>query len=107
MKLPPFEKITPSLKRRDFLKTSGLAAAAAVAWKNPLSAAERMRAIGANDRIRVAQLGCGSRGVGTHMKEMKKHIKEANFEYVAVCDTWKVHREQAAATAKEISGGSA
>src|SRR5204862_4334895 len=83
MNPPSSEKTTPSLKRRDFIKTSGLAAAAAIAWKNPLTAAERSRSIGANDRIRVAQLGCGSRGVGTHMKEMKKHIKETNFEYVA------------------------
>src|SRR5215212_10966570 len=94
----------PSLPRRDFLKTAGVAAATAAAWKNPLTAAERMRSIGANERIRVAQLGCGSRGVGTHMKEMKKHIKETNFEYVAVCDTWKEHREKAAATVKEMSG---
>ena len=94
----------PPLKRREFLKTSGLAAAATVAWKNPLTAAERARSIGANDRIRVAQLGCGGRGVGAHMKEMKKHIKEMNFQYVAVADTWKQHREQAAATVKEMSG---
>jgi len=93
------------MPRRDFLKTSGVAAAAAaVTWKNPLTAAERARSIGANDRIRVAQLGCGSRGVGTHMKEMKKHLKVANFEYVAVCDTWRMHREQAAATVKAMSG---
>ena len=72
------------LDRRTFLKTSGIAAAAAVAWKNPLTAAERTRSIGANDRIRVAQLGCGSRGVGTHMKELKKHITATNSEYVAV-----------------------
>jgi predicted dehydrogenase len=92
------------MPRRDFLKTSaGLAAATWVA-KNPLTAAERTRSIGANDRIRVAQLGCGSRGVGTHMKEMLKHVKATNFEYVAVCDTWKVHREQAAAKAKEAFG---
>lgn len=96
--------VTPALPRRDFLKTSAAVAAAAAAWKNPLTAAERTRSIGANDRIRVAQLGCGSRGVGTHMKEMKKHIKATNFEYVAVCDTWKEHREKAAATVKEMSG---
>jgi predicted dehydrogenase len=100
----PSNKTTPALKRRDFIKTSGLAAAAAVAWKNPLTAAERTRSIGANDRIRVAQLGCGNRGVGTHMKEMKKHIKETNFEYVAVCDTWKEQREKAAETVKAMSG---
>src|SRR5689334_12048483 len=96
------ENPTSSLNRRTFLKTSGVAAA--VAWKNPLTAAERSRSIGANDRIRVAQLGCGSRGQTAHMKEMRKHVKTQNFDYVAVCDTWKQHREQAAATAKDISG---
>jgi predicted dehydrogenase len=104
MDTSPAPVSTPSVPRRDFLKTAGVAAAAVTAWKNPLTAAERMRSIGANERIRVAQLGCGSRGVGTHMKEMRKHLKEANFEYVAVCDTWKTHREQAAATVKEMSG---
>lgn len=98
---------TPHLPRRDFLKsTATLAAGAALASSTPtfLTAAERSRSIGANDRIRVAQLGCGSRGQSAHMKEMRKHVKTQNFDYVAVCDTWKVHREQAAATAKEISG---
>lgn len=94
----------PSLPRRDFLKTSGLAAAAAVAWKNPLTAAERARSIGANERIRIAQLGCGSRGQTAHMTGVHKHVAATNFEYVAVCDTWKVHREQAAATAKKWFG---
>lgn len=102
MKTSTSEK--PSLDRRTFLKTSGAAAAAAVAWKNPLSAAERMRSIGANDRIRLAQLGCGSRGVDAHMKEVKKHLKATNFEYVAVCDTWRLSREKAAATVKEMTG---
>src|SRR4051812_14390436 len=102
---PAPETPTPALPRRDFIKTSSVAAAAAaLTWKNPLTAAERTRSIGANDRIRVAQLGCGSRGQTAHMKEMRKHVKAENFDYVAVCDTWKKHREEAAATAKDISG---
>jgi predicted dehydrogenase len=100
----PQASVTP-LNRRDFLKTSGLAAAAAaVAWKNPLTAAERTRSIGANERIRIAQLGCGSRGQTAHMTGIHKHVAATNFEIVAVCDTWKVHREQAAATTQKWFG---
>jgi len=62
------------------------------------------RILGANDRIRVAFVGPGDRARDALIKEMKKHIKETNFEYVAVCDTWKEHREKAAATVKEMSG---
>src|SRR4051812_47213918 len=90
----PSAPVATNIPRRDFLKT-GVAVAAAAAWTNPLTAAQRARSIGANDRIRVAQLGCGSRGVGTHMKEMRKHVQAENFAYVAVADTWRVHREEA------------
>ncbi|WP_414662222.1 Gfo/Idh/MocA family oxidoreductase [Horticoccus sp. 23ND18S-11] len=96
----------PSLPRRDFLKTSaGLAAVAATTWSNPLTAAERSRSIGANDRIRIAQIGVGSRGRGAHLENgILPHVKETNFEVVAIADPWKVAREGTNAVIKKAFG---
>jgi predicted dehydrogenase len=98
----------PSLPRRDFLKKS-TALAAGVALGStitrPLSAASQKRVIGANDRIRIAQIGCGSRGVGAHMKGgIIPHLQETNFEIVAVVDPWRQHREKANALVKQTFG---
>jgi predicted dehydrogenase len=103
----PLSSGGPQIPRRDFLKTSArLAAAAAVASGSPafLSAAERRRSIGANERIRIAQIGCGERGRTAHMEGIHKHVAATNFEIVAVCDTWRVNREKAAAMAKSWFG---
>ena len=96
---------TPTLPRRKFIKTTaGLAAAAAV-WKNPLTASEHKRSIGANDRIRIAQIGVGSRGKGAHLeKGILPHLKETNFEVVAIADPWKLSREGTNAMIKEAFG---
>jgi predicted dehydrogenase len=95
----------PSLPRRDFLKTS-VVAGAAIATATPtfLSAAERTRSIGANDKIRIGMIGCGNRGRTAHMMGIHKHLKATNFEIVAVCDPWRVHREQANGMVKEWFG---
>ena len=55
-----------SSSRREFLKSSAGAAALAV------TAASYSRAIGANDRISLAQIGCGNRGFGAHMTGVQK-----------------------------------
>jgi len=95
-----------SQPRRDFLKTSATLAGAALAASTPtfLSAAERKRSIGANERIRIGIIGCGSRGRTAHMTGIHKHVAETNFEVVAVCDPWRVHREQANGMVKEWFG---
>ena len=95
----------PSIVRRDFLKTSaGLTLGAALTTSRPLSAAERKRSVGANSRIRIAQLGCGNRGVGAHMQGIHKHLAAENFEIVAVSDPWRVSREHANGKVKEWFG---
>lgn len=97
----------PTLPRRGFLKSSAsLAAGAAIATATPrfLTAAERARSIGANSRIRIAQIGCGSRGVGAHMAGIHKHLKATNFEIVALADPWRGAREKANAKVKEWFG---
>ena len=58
------------------------------------------RILGANDRIRIAQLGCGSRSRG-HVHMVQLASKEMPVETVAVCDIWSLAREQRAAQVKE------
>ncbi|MBM3861577.1 MAG: twin-arginine translocation signal domain-containing protein [Verrucomicrobia bacterium] len=94
-----------NITRRDFLKATGaLAVSATVAGCSSLTALQRARSIGANDRIRLAQIGCGGRGIGAHMGGIHKHDKAENVEFIAVSDPWRVAREKAAATAKEWYG---
>jgi predicted dehydrogenase len=88
-----------SLSRRTFLK-AGVGTSAALAF----SAASYAKVKGANDRISIAQIGCGGRGVGAHMVGVHPYDKEQNFEITAVCDPWRVRREIASAQAKEWYG---
>lgn len=88
---------TPS--RRDFLKTASLGAAAV-----SMSARSYARVAGANDRIRIGIIGCGSRGMGDHMTGIHNHDKKENVEIVAVCDPWRLRREKAVALVKDWYG---
>ena len=93
-----------SMTRRQFLASA--AGTAVVAMSAPgINAATRTRAIGANDRLRIGMIGCGVRGFGTHLPGIHEHAQAINLEVVAVCDPWRVAREQAAAKAKEWFGG--
>ncbi|MCP4642148.1 MAG: Gfo/Idh/MocA family oxidoreductase [bacterium] len=91
--------MSESTSRRNFLKTASAGAAAMT-----LTAAGRARAAGANDRINIGIIGCGSRGCGAHMPGVHRHAKEQNIEITAVCDPWRVPREKAAARVKEWYG---
>jgi predicted dehydrogenase len=59
------------------------------------------RILGANDRISVAVIGCGGRGL---IGEVRPFAQETNTEIAAVCDTWRQQREKAAAAVKQASG---
>ena len=85
--------------RRDFLKT-----AAAGVTAMSMTARSYARVMGANERIRIAQIGCGGRGRKAHMEGVHKHDKVENVEYVAVADPWRLAREEAAAMCKEWYG---
>jgi len=85
--------------RRKFLK-SATAGGAALA----ISAASYSRVIGANDRISIGQIGCGSRGIDAHMAGIHAHQATQNFEITAVCDPWRLRQEEAAAKTKEWYG---
>jgi predicted dehydrogenase len=80
----------PRLNRRQFTRGAVLATAAGYG-----------RARGANDRIRVAVIGCGGRGL---LREAIGLRTAANVEVAAICDTWRPQREKAVAQAKEHTG---
>ena len=92
--------MTRTSSRREFLKTASAGAAAAAA----LSASSYARIVGANERISIGLIGCGGRGVNAHMRGIAKHAKAENAVVTAVCDPWRLRRENAAAKAKEWFG---
>jgi predicted dehydrogenase len=84
-----------SINRRSFLNQSAAALAG--------TALSYSRIQGANERISLGHIGVGSRGgelawIVSQLKDKK------NVEMSAVCDLWKVNREQAAAKAEAAYG---
>ncbi len=88
-----------SFSRRTFLK-AGVGGSAALAF----SAGSYARVPRANDRISIGVIGCGGRGIGAHMAGVAPYAKEQNIEITAVCDPWRLRREEAAAKASETYG---
>jgi len=86
------------LSRREFVTTAAKGTAVA------LTALSRSRVLGANDRISIGMIGCGDRGIDTHMKTVHKFDAEQNVQFTAVCDPWRVRREEAAGLIKEWYG---
>src|SRR5665213_3816790 len=84
------------IDRRTFVKQAGVAALAV-----GMDARSYARVLGANDRIRLGQLGCGSRSHGhVHMAQLaSKHMP---VETVAVCDIWSKARERRASQVKKV-----
>ena len=81
--------------RRTFMKQ-----AAGTMLAAGMEARSYARVMGANDRIRLAQLGCGARSHGhVHMVQMAS--RQIPVETVAVCDIWSLARERRAAQVKE------
>src|SRR5688500_10678534 len=73
----------PVASRRTFLKAAALASGAAV-----VGAPARLRAAGANDRIRIGVLGGG--GMGTaHVNSLTKKAEAENIQVTAVCDVYQ------------------
>ena len=62
--------------RREFLKTSGAAAAAALSW----NASSYAAIVGANDRVRVGLIGPGDRAKGALVPAFVDNAKDLNFE---------------------------
>ena len=74
--------------RRSFLTTAAVPLAAA--WSQSPS-----------DRIRLGQIGCGGRS-RDHLAELKR--SQENAAIVAVCDVWRVNREQRAVEIEQAFG---
>src|SRR5271156_2908111 len=84
--------------RRTFLKEAGGMLVAA-----GMNARSFARILGANDRIRLGQLGCGDRSGGhVHMAQLAS--KQIPVEMVAVCDLWNQARERRAAQVRKAFG---
>jgi predicted dehydrogenase len=89
------------LSRRDFFTRAATVAGAAALTS---TAASYSRIVGANDRIRIGQIGCSDRGFG-HRDMLKMSAEtDPNFDLHSVCDIWSVNREKGADHAKKLFG---
>jgi len=88
------EEVTSGTDRRTFMKR-----AAGTMFAVGMEAHSYARVLGANDRIRLAQLGCGGRSHG-HVHMVQVASKQIPVETVAVCDIWSLARERRAAQVK-------
>lgn len=73
----------PTFSRRTFLKTAALGTASLAYATSRLHGA-----IGANDRIRFAVIGCGGMGTG-HLNSLVKRSSADNIEVAAVSDVYQ------------------
>jgi predicted dehydrogenase len=76
-----------SVDRRQFIQTTAAATAA--------TALSYSRILGANERVRLGLIGCGSRGVGN----MNNFLKLGTVDVPALCDVYGAHVETARKTA--------
>jgi predicted dehydrogenase len=98
---------SPKQSRRDFLTSITAAGAVSLVAPRSLDARTAGRSIGANDRIRIGIIGCGSRGIGVEMASVRDHAKAENLEVIAVYDPYRVAMEEAAGKAREWFGTNA
>lgn len=89
------DKATQGTDRRTFVKQAGGAMLIA-----GMDARSYARVLGANDRIRLAQLGCGGRSEG-HVHMVSLASKQIPVETIAVCDIWSLARERRAAQVRK------
>lgn len=93
-----------NVSRRDFVKSSTVAAAAVGAVAN-FAAPAPARAAGANGRIRIGFIGPGGRGFGAHVKTLARLREEgANIDLVAVSEVYKKQEDMVCAFIKEKTG---
>ncbi|MDO8683120.1 MAG: Gfo/Idh/MocA family oxidoreductase [Armatimonadota bacterium] len=86
------------LTRREFLKAAGVTAAGVMVGSlasSPVFSVAPMRALGANDRIKVGFIGVGGQGL-RHVQAVKSMADSMNVETVAVCDIWDKRAQIAA-----------
>ena len=91
--------MTAPTDRRDFIRTSAAAAAGMT-----MAAALPKAVLGANDRLRLGLVGCGSRG-NYLLGEVFRSAQELNIEVTALCDVWRVNLERTAARVAKTQTG--
>ncbi len=86
--------VQQTMRRRDFLKRSLYAAGGATAAR--LAPALGADVLGANDRIGIGIIGCGSMGM-THIENYRRLAadKALNMRLVAVCDIYEPRKQRA------------
>ncbi|MBN1350343.1 Gfo/Idh/MocA family oxidoreductase [candidate division KSB1 bacterium] len=89
-----------NLSRREFIKKSTAGAAGLTVASNLFSLGN---VLGANERVRVAAIGTGRR-CRSLIRGFHQFSKEMNMEMVAVCDLWKIAREEGTKLVEELSG---
>src|ERR1700692_1246852 len=85
------------MDRRNFVK--GAVGASVLA----MNARAYARILGANDRIRLGQIGCGDRSHG-HVHMVQLASARTPVETVAVCDIWSHARERRAEQVRKLFG---
>lgn len=93
-------KSSKKINRRSFLNQATTLVVGAGALNAAASSYNRI--LGANDRISLGLIGAGRRG--RELAWIVAQLKEKNVELTAVCDLWKVNREDAAAQAAKDYG---
>ena len=86
-----------TINRRDFMKRAALSTAGGLA----APAVGTGRAVGANDRIRVAAIGTGLEGSSV----MAEFLKQPDVDLAAVCDVYQPHLERALKTTEGKAKG--
>jgi predicted dehydrogenase len=94
---------TAAPTRRRFIRRTLEAASATLAAGRAVRAAARPAGVlGANDRIRLGVIGCGSLGQNHHIPKLLElsRDRELNVELAAVCDIYEPRKQKA----REMSG---
>ncbi|MBQ4199982.1 MAG: Gfo/Idh/MocA family oxidoreductase [Kiritimatiellae bacterium] len=88
------------VSRREFMKGAAGLAGVIAAGRSP-----SLYAAGANDKVRVACVGYSDRFRQSLLPCFKHHMKELNFDMVAVADLWKKRLEENAVPGLEKALG--
>src|ERR1017187_3968874 len=91
----------PETPKEGIDRRTFVAGAGGIVLAAGMTAKSYARVLGANDRIRLGQLGCGSRSQG-HVHMVQIAARRMPVETVAVCDLWSLAREHRAAQVKRV-----
>ncbi len=92
------------LTRRTFIKNSTLLTIGTGLMPKSFTTHANNRILGANDKIRIGIIGCGTRGNNVFINGIYKHAVAMNVEIVALCDPWRIAREKANEKVRELFG---